>query len=698
MQTSSCRDGYIGYVPIPQRAPFSSHPFPVAHEGSLSRNFEFGRPQLSRRRRSRYGEKEGMARPRKKNKAQKAQKARKLRSARKRQAGARVHPLTELSAGGSNVAEETTKVLFPDHVETATDEADMKENVSPQSVYVTAVEGVATVASAFADQGNTATSALASTDRSQDGGRVMESPLTGFSEQLASLSVSPVMRRVYSVSPTRSTKSRAQRKKALPRIEIEKRGLSSTEELKALIQMRRLLDDYVAVDRVHEVVVGDSDENADPNAAAPAETTFPRLLIDGMDIGGLDQVIELEAGGILQQMVKSASFTKGFVDAGPSLEPPGNREKLKEASKTACTAVEELRRSLDCVERKILERSKVAEVISNTPSGASMPVRLCRSWDVTNGQSFSSCKRRGCGGTTALSLGEWEWPSTHALLTQTIAMETPEAQETKENARSPLRVKDAIKYLSSEAKSGFDIFVDDLLEKEEENEEGIEMLEITAAAPPTQDSLPTGAKAEVEEVPRGTTEPETRKGFAWKHFFLGVAVAPAVVLVATKGVAPVVCAATRVLGRTLRGRRKLQSLVDPDLLGPPPPVSVSSGTRARPHEPKSPLSLAARLLGFGSEIHKRVQSAAQVTSEMAARVASSVLTSAGLRRESERASRYVCVEAGDSLWTIASEVLGDERWWRRIADQNQIAFPFKVVPGECLELPSDHHVEIPGMG
>jgi len=52
-----------------------------------------------------------------------------------------------------------------------------------------------------------------------------------------------------------------------------------------------------------------------------------------------------------------------------------------------------------------------------------------------------------------------------------------------------------------------------------------------------------------------------------------------------------------------------------------------------------------------------------------------------------RPSQYVCVETGDSLWTIAQEVLGDGLRWREVAHKNRIHHPYKVSEGQCLEVP-----------
>lgn len=45
------------------------------------------------------------------------------------------------------------------------------------------------------------------------------------------------------------------------------------------------------------------------------------------------------------------------------------------------------------------------------------------------------------------------------------------------------------------------------------------------------------------------------------------------------------------------------------------------------------------------------------------------------------------VEAGDSLSTIARDVLGDLTRWQEIASANKLAAPYVIYPGQVLQLP-----------
>ncbi|SEV87755.1 CIS tube protein [Natrinema salifodinae] len=55
--------------------------------------------------------------------------------------------------------------------------------------------------------------------------------------------------------------------------------------------------------------------------------------------------------------------------------------------------------------------------------------------------------------------------------------------------------------------------------------------------------------------------------------------------------------------------------------------------------------------------------------------------------ESTDKTKVWTVTEGDTLWLIASEEYGDPSHWRTIANQNDIANPRAIEPGETLELP-----------
>ncbi|WP_049923821.1 CIS tube protein [Halopiger djelfimassiliensis] len=55
--------------------------------------------------------------------------------------------------------------------------------------------------------------------------------------------------------------------------------------------------------------------------------------------------------------------------------------------------------------------------------------------------------------------------------------------------------------------------------------------------------------------------------------------------------------------------------------------------------------------------------------------------------ESTDKTKVWTVTEGDTLWLIASEEYGDPSHWRTIAEQNDIANPRAIEPGETLELP-----------
>ena len=606
-----------------------------------------------------------MARQRKKERrAAKSRAAGKAaaQGSRKRQGTARVLPLTDLSIkdnheNGAACLSELVRAhadldLAKDRREAAVAaEADMKENFSPESDYFTAD-----------DRAESASFALLSTDRSLGKG-VLDSPLA----QLGSLSSTPVLRRVFG-SPTRARRAPpASAHRRPPRVEIAKREVSTPREVRDLIQMRRLLDDHVPVGRVRDVVFSPGDARE-----------LPTLLVGGMEVGGLGQVAELDAAGILGQMLASTSFTRGFLEAGPGLPSEAEAEsqdQLAKASIEAYAAVEELRRSLDITERRVVERSGVSEVLSQDTGGATPRLRLHHSWDPAGKSAGQAGGRRA---RTRLNWGNWEWPSTQALLVRP-------GQDREENEPEGLRssVKESIKYLcTAEAKSDtaesenendFDRYLDDLLVHSDAIEAS-DAVEVVEAAEPAG------------KVGRGPG------GFRWGPFLLGVVAVPAVALIASKGIAPVLCSAARAVGRARSRRRELQGLVNDDLLGGHLPKSFAntpSGGCGGCDKARDPVPGArpsdtslGRLLNFGWGVQEKIRA---VSSQLVTKVVSTLNKIPGV--VGGEATRYVCLEAGDSLWGVSAELYGDGGHWRTIAEHNGIGFPFKVMPGRCLELP-----------
>ncbi|QDZ19952.1 hypothetical protein HOP50_03g24700 [Chloropicon primus] len=560
---------------------------------------------------------------------------------------------------------------------------DMKENQSPCTHYYTA-----------GDEGDAASFALMSTDRSRGREKVDSSPLVTLREKLSTITTTPVLRRVY--SPTRKgygVRSRSGKKP--PRIQITKREMSSSQEVKALIQMRRLLDGYVSVDRVQDLVADHEEEGV--------EQEYPRLLIDGMEIGNLEEVMELEAAGFLGQMLASSSFTKGFLEAGPC--PPGASEvqiQFAEASKYAHSAVEELRRSLDTVEKKILQQSEVSEVLSfgkrrsSILSGAvkkPAKMRLHHSWDAT-GKSIGLSGSKRASEEVKRSWGDWEWPSTQALLREDVVG----SDDLDAAMKSPSGVKDSIKYLSSEAKGGDDPHteLDEYLESLLKEERGIGTSEPCGRDRVLRKEAGSAPK-EVEVEASDDAEP--RSSFRWKHFLLGVVAVPAVVMIATQGVAPLVCTAARAVRQSRAKRKKFQNLIESNLLGIETPVSFASVSRrgekyasggGQSDGSGSSASPARKLFDLGAGIQQRLWRYAGKIVEMLG----------GVPKLSWRdsARRYICLEAGDSLWGISDELYGDGSHWKRIADHNKLKFPFKLLPGHCLELPPSLESHLQGMG
>ena len=61
--------------------------------------------------------------------------------------------------------------------------------------------------------------------------------------------------------------------------------------------------------------------------------------------------------------------------------------------------------------------------------------------------------------------------------------------------------------------------------------------------------------------------------------------------------------------------------------------------------------------------------------------------------QSESDSSQVTVEAGDSLWGIAAEFLGDGGRWTDLAETNGLDSPYAIQPGQVLTLPGSSPVE-----
>ena len=205
----------------------------------------------------------------------------------------------------------------------------------------------------------------------------------------------------------------------------------------------------------------------------------------------------------------------------------------------------------------------------------------------------------GLGSTGATGNG----PSTQALLVRP-------GQDREENEPEGLRssVKESIKYLcTAEAKSDtaesenendFDRYLDDLLVHSDAIEAS-DAVEVVEAAEPAG------------KVGRGPG------GFRWGPFLLGVVAVPAVALIASKGIAPVLCSAARAVGRARSRRRELQGLVNDDLLGGHLPKSFAntpSGGCGGCDKARDPVPGArpsgtslGRLLNFGWGVQEKIR-------------------------------------------------------------------------------------------
>ncbi len=200
----------------------------------------------------------------------------------------------------------------------------MKENCSPNVTFFTAREDL-----------NGASLALLSTGRQGTARKAVaavESPLdaNGFREKMASFSSTPEMSKTFSVSPRKTSGGGKKEKnggdeeaeRAPPLVQVLKREISSSDELQGLIRMRQILAHHMPAGAVQDVA-----EWLAGGGEGQEFKAYPRLVIDGMEIGGLETVLELEEDGILAQMVASGSFTRGFLQAGPC--PPEGELKVR---------------------------------------------------------------------------------------------------------------------------------------------------------------------------------------------------------------------------------------------------------------------------------------------------------------------------------------------------------------------------------
>ena len=579
----------------------------------------------------------------------------------------------------------------------------MKENFSPLSSFVTAEsEHLGCESDDCKEDGMSF--ALMSTARNAN--KKVESPLdaNGFKDKLASIT-----------NKSSSFVSREEEGgKKMPRIEILKREMSSSHELEGMIKMRRILTEYISAAHIHDVAVvpsGDEDSYDDPSKS------FPRLFIDGHEIGGLDSVVDLEGDGIIGSLLTSSSFTRGFLQAGPC--PPEDNVPLL---KNAYSAVEELRRSLDLVENRILEQSKDASgghfgcddndditiqdqeptrkgASSTQQTVGSNPIRLHHSWDV-GGKSLSSIYGSKKDQQRVFGLGECEWPSTQRLVARLQFGGDQHSDAASEEA-SPV-IKDAIKYLSSDTKS--------------RNPRAISVTERRE----TPESLGLQILFDAEDQDQGwppgdaSRQSPPRKRFRWKYFLAGMAAAPVMTFVASKVALPLLCSAGKAIGRHVaekdnKGRSSNQIPIPSSQVlqaeesfkskAPQLPLPHGHGpflARKTPSPFKLPIQQTSSfyMSKFNSVIQnwgavqKRIYAAASRTLSFSSSLASRMAGGGFFEQKSSQESMYVLVAPGDSLWTISKDVFGHGLYFETIARQNNIEYPYKISAGQCLEITS----------
>jgi hypothetical protein len=374
-------------------------------------------------------------------------------------------------------------------------------------------------------------------------------------------------------------------------------------------------------------------------------------------------------------MLKSSSFTRGFLQAGPC--PPEEQIQL---AQNAYSAVEDLRQSLDsCVERKILQaRSKQAQNIpisgDATDNMTSKPaVRLRHSWDAGSNFIF---RRKNNKKDNQQGFETWD-----PCDLQAIAKGPPESPS----------VRDSIKHLLLSAS------------KKRETEGSV------------QDPLPLrSTEWPVQAVKEGRGD--RTRGLRWKPFLLGMIAVPAVVLLASKGIAPILCTAGKHLRRAKNSKRRSQLRSNKPFDGihkvhsfdssrdgsdrnhkerhygafrapqlQRPTSSSSTSTARYGHS-----SFAGMVQSNFSELQKSFYSAVSSSWSYSSAITSRILRSVTGTLHTPTASEFVCVEKGDSLWNISCDLFGDGLKWRSIAKHNQIQYPFKISVGQCLELPPQY--------
>ncbi len=253
---------------------------------------------------------------------------------------------------------------------------------------------------------------------------------------------------------------------------------------------------------------------------------------------------------------------------------------LAEASKSAYVAVEELRRSLDHVEKAVLQQSCVVGHISSCdssplslktadgrpprpPSGGfrGAAARLYHSWDASAGDNGAGAKKeeKEEKKKERLEWGQCEWPSTLALISSsrkggskgepTVGFEHATAVDTSAD------LKETIRYLSSRQKK-------EASKPPSEQEQGWEGEGESGPPKAGLQVLFDAAQSSRDPPPPDFGAKAKGRRFRWRFFLAGVVALPVIVGLVSQGVVPLIATGAAQKSQRRKWRRRVQATIE----------------------------------------------------------------------------------------------------------------------------------------
>lgn len=464
-------------------------------------------------------------------------------------------------------------------------------------------------------------------------------------------------------SPTYSCKSRA-KKKGCPEIAMKVLTDSAFEEEK-FQQMKYSLKQYLPEELIKEIVVGKYDVHYQ-ELTTIGEEKCPQLYIDDICVGGIDIVEELEADGLLEQILTSSSFARGFLLGAPCSPEDAS---LHLASNAANSAVRQLRYSLDEVERKILRQSMLSGHVHSSGNGLSykqpqegesndfQPIRLHHSWDVDAMRKSSSNKKKFSIFDKSRPWGAWELrPSTQAFVAQINHDSGPSSKaDTKPLIDAPDVDKDQVTNSNTVSKC--------------EQSAGGELERMCSPQYHINSRrVPLTEHQEVSFSAEG-------KRFHWKAFVKGLLVGATCLLLTQ-----------HLSGRIQRRSHRKKEFSANHRLG------IMKEDQSRVHSPPYQQFLsgfAKNFMDWGQNLFSFAQQYITESSAYTNRAFWRLQCHMPIERKVRGSTAFLSVEPGDTLWSISEEVLGGGLRWKALAIHNRIHDPYNIYPGDFLELPLD---------